>query len=188
MDKDAFEDRRRSLEEAFFRKENLHVLESLRGKRQREAAVRALREASGILDEHLLGLFVGVGIDAPSLAALSLVPLVWVAWADRGMDRGEREALLEAAAGEGIEKNTPAYTLLESWIDERPKPALFEAWTAYTQGVVRSLAKDAAELAKQDVAGRARRIAEATGGLLGLGSISNSEKEIIAKIESAFAA
>ncbi len=188
MDKSAFEDRRRSLEEAFFRKENARLLESLRGRREREAAVRTLREASGILDEHLLNLLVGVGIEAPAFAALSLAPLVWVAWADRGMDWGEREALLEAATREGIEKDSPAYDLLQNWLHERPQAALFEAWTAYTKGVVLGLAKNDTDLAKQDIAGRARRVAEATGGILGLGAISESEKEVLAKIESAFAA
>ena len=43
------------------------------------------------------------------MTALALIPLVEVAWADESMDDREKEAILAAAADEGLDEQDPSY-------------------------------------------------------------------------------
>ena len=69
------------------------------------------------------------------MAALALVPLVEVAWADGQLDRKERGAILERAKESGIGAGSMEHALLEAWLDRRPDPKLLTAWTHLVRGV-----------------------------------------------------
>jgi hypothetical protein len=79
------------------------------------------------------------------------------------------------------------YALLKEWLRQRPPPTLLEAWQHYVQGLCATLSpRERAEL-KDDLLSRARSVAEATGGFLGLTSrVSREERAIIEKMEAAF--
>jgi hypothetical protein len=68
----------RTLEDAFFTKENARLLEQLKGKQKREA----LREMVKVEDETFLDRLIELGIGPETVLALTLVPLIAVAWAD----------------------------------------------------------------------------------------------------------
>lgn len=68
----------------------------------------------------MLDKLAGLNIPSETLAAISLVPLVMVAWADGGIDQKERAAVLSAAAEEGLAKGGASYELLGEWLAERP--------------------------------------------------------------------
>ena len=54
-----------------------------------------------VADDAVLEKLANFGMDASTLAALSLAPLVLVAWADGEVDAKERDAVLAAAAEVG---------------------------------------------------------------------------------------
>src|SRR5713226_8693532 len=93
MTDELFGDRRKALEEAFFAKQNERVKQQLRAKQEGQARREALAAASGIRDEGVLDKLVSLGLGAETLAVLSLVPLVEVAWADGTIDAKERAAI-----------------------------------------------------------------------------------------------
>jgi len=62
-----------------------------------------------------------------------------VAWADGAIQDHERDAILQAAADEGIKVDSANYRLLEGWLDERPQPTLLEAWRDYAMAIARDL-------------------------------------------------
>jgi hypothetical protein len=70
--------------------------------------------ASGITDDALLDKLVALNLHGETLAALSLDPLVMVAWADGHIDKGERIALLSAASGGGCTKTKRVINCLNS--------------------------------------------------------------------------
>ena len=80
MSSNILNDRRNSLEEAFFAKHNRDLQKRLHEKVERENAIAQLRSASTIDDEKILGELVELGISGDTFAALGLVPLVQVAW------------------------------------------------------------------------------------------------------------
>jgi hypothetical protein len=181
-------DRKRALEGEFFRKREQAILERLRATRDKEQARQALAEASGLADEAVLERVLELGIDPGTFLALELVPVVEVAWADGHLDDREKQAVIVGLEASGIGSGTPAGALVESWLQTRPRAALLEAWTAYMTAVCAQLSAEQRETLRSSILGRARAVAEAAGGFLGLGSrVSRAEEGMLARLERAFA-
>ena len=177
-------DRGRSLEDEFFRREDKRLMERLSESRAAEATREALGKASGITKPAVLDKLVELGIRAETVAALSIVPLVEVAWADGALDAKERRAVVERA---GVPRDSAEGALLEAWLDRRPDPKLLLAWTHLVQAMAEQLGPEEAARLKTGLLERARAVAAAAGGLFGVGSkISASEKAMLAKLEAAF--
>ncbi|HEU5056268.1 MAG TPA: hypothetical protein VFU21_07075 [Kofleriaceae bacterium] len=186
MSDDFLGDRRMALEEAFFRKQNEKQLAELRAELAAKKSKEELRTASGVTDEAALERLVALGVSGQTLAALSLVPLIHVAWADGKMDEREREAVLMAATGKGIDAGSATYKLLEGWLKQKPDPVLFDAWRAYINELSSSLVAGQRGLLKSQILAFAQTVAESAGGFLGMKSVSAAEKAALAEIEAAF--
>lgn len=181
------DDRREALEEAFFRKQNDALLARLREREEREHQREDLAEAMAYHDEALLDRLLDVGLRAETWLAVSLVPMVEVAWADREVAAAERDVILEAAAEQGVGPETDARALLEQWLEERPPPRLREAWKAYVSAVKQSVDAEGLETFHEDTFTRARAVATATNHVLGFGrAITNAEEQVLEDLESAF--
>jgi hypothetical protein len=188
MSEEFLGDRRKALEEEFFAKQNQQLLRQLRETKATEAQKEALAAVSGITDAAVLEQLVALDVSSETLAALSLVPLVEVAWADGRLDAKEQSALLAAAEQGGLSKDNPSYQLFEAWLRERPSPKLLATWKAYVAILSSALDVPAKQALKQDLLGRARSVAEAAGGFLGLGKrISSAEQAVLTELEQAFA-
>jgi YD repeat-containing protein len=187
MAEDFLGDRKKALEESFFAKENAKLVARLKAERASRAASEALAAASGIRDAAILEKLVGLSLGPDTWLAISLVPLVEVAWADGSIDANERQAVLGAAAQHGIQSGTPAASLLESWLTTRPGPEVLRTWGEYTVAVCAKLDAPQRQALATDILGRARAVAESTGGILGLGNkVSDAEARVLAELEKAF--
>jgi uncharacterized tellurite resistance protein B-like protein len=187
MSHDFLADRRKSLEEAFFAKQDSKLVAQLRQERERSLAIAALRGASSIEDPDLLGRLVDLGIDARSWTALALVPLVEVAWADGSVEPKERDAIVAMAREHGVVAGSPGDALLENLLTKRPEPSVFAAWGGYVTDLAANLTADERAAMRARLVERARKVARAAGGLLGIASISEAEKRVIAALEKPFA-
>lgn len=187
MSHDALQDRRKSLEEAFFAKQDAKLIAQLRADREKKLGIAALKSASRIEDPELLARLVDLGIDARSWTALALMPLVEVAWADGSVEPKERKAILAAAREHGVEPGSPGEALLESFLTTRPGPSVFAAWGGYVTELVANLSAEEREAMRARLVERARKVAKAAGGMLGIASISDAEKRVIAALEKPFA-
>lgn len=185
MSKIELEDRGRSLEDAFFRKEQAKQLETLRATRERGEAIDALRAASGVSDDAVLGSLIDLGVSAATLGAFALLPLAHVAWADGELDDKEREAILQAAREMGIAEGSPAHGFLSDLLEARPAAALMDTWEAFVTTLREQAGSDAFAAIAGNVADRARSVAKAAGGILGIGAISQAESDALARIEAA---
>lgn len=175
------------LEEEFFAKRNQEKLQALREKLAAEARVAELAAATGIHNEEVLAQLHELDIGPGTFAAIALVPLIEVAWADGKLDDAERAAVLKAAIAEGVDPDGPAHTLLDSWLASRPGPPLRAAWFAYVRAFCGRLSSEARRELQNTVLGNARSVAEATGGFLGLGNkISPMEEQVLNDLRGAF--
>ncbi len=180
-------ERRQALEEEFFRRREQALIEKLREQEQRRQLREALAEASGIQDAATLDRLIDAGIQPRTLAPLALVPLVEVAWADGSIAAREREAIVRAAEAAGLHKGSAGYGLLESWLEEKPEPKLRQLWEEYVRALSQSLDPQARQRLRDEVMGRARAVAEAAGGFLGLGpKVSAAEEAVLRELAQAF--
>ena len=180
---------RRALEEAFFAEHNEKLRQRLIEADRLNSRKAALSAASGITDEAVLARIMALDIGPEALVALSLVPLLLVAWADGALDEDERAAILKAAEEAKIGRAGPAHELLAGWLQRPPPAALFETWSGYIHAVTARLdGPQRAEL-RTHLLGTVRAVAEASGGFLGLGrKVSSAEAAMLARLEGAFAA
>ena len=112
MSEVTLEERGRALENQFYDKENQDKLAAMKDKLDTQRSKDELRKASGMSDDAVLDRLVALGLRANTIAALSLVPLIQVAWADGEIQDNERTAILQGAHGKGLEQGTAGYELL----------------------------------------------------------------------------
>lgn len=180
---DTLHERGRALEDLFFAERDRKLIQALRDAADRDQAAMDIGSATGVADTSVLQTVAALGVTAETLAAFSLVPLLQVAWSDTVLDASERDAILVEAVAGGVFRGSAAYALLEGWLTRAPEPKLFDAWKAYHQALLPKLSVDDRAKLKADLIEKARRIARASGGLFGLGSVSADEREALRKLE-----
>lgn len=176
----------RDLEAEFFAQKDRVLIEKLKQMKQMEETKQALSEVSGITNDRVLQKLVDLHIHVETVAALAAVPLIEVAWADGSIDDKEREAVLLAADRSGIKKGNVEYTLIERWLNHKPGAHLLEAWVHYIEGLCEQLSAEEKDSLKKELLENTRMVAEASGGILGMGKISRAETEMLRNLESAF--
>ena len=189
MEQNPLEERKNSLEEEFFRKQNADAIARLRTAQDRTQAREAMAATSGISDTAVLDRLIDNGLNPASLAALALVPLVAVAWADRKVEDKERRAVLEAAARAGLAPGTAEHELLDSWLRQSPPPSLLATWAEYARALASNMeAGDRLEF-RDTLLARVEAVATAAGGgFAGRGSkVSDAEQAILRSVEEALA-
>jgi len=183
---DAFGDRRKSLEEAFFKDKDKQLMEKMRLELSALEEKKQLAHVSGIVEERVLDNLVKAGVTAETLAAVSLIPMVEIAWVDGSVTPEERDAVLNAAAAQGVKPDTASYEILRAWLKERPDSHVIAAWKDYVREASRLMPKDTVAAMKKAMIDRATRVAEAAGGFLGMATISKSERAAIDEFAKAF--
>jgi hypothetical protein len=172
-------DRRKALEEQFFTKHNEELRQQLRKSQEKQASRDALARVAGDAHAEVLDKLVELGISPETWAALEIAPLVEVAWANAQVEAKERSAVLAAAEATGITAGSPSHQLLEDWLTHRPDGRLLAAWGEYIVGLCADLDAAQKDALRDEILGRARSVAEAAGGFLGLGSKISREEEIV---------
>ena len=170
----------RTLEDAFFTKENARLLEQLKEKQKREA----LREVVQIKDETFVDRLIELGIGPETVLALTLVPLIAVAWADGTLDSRERDAIIKAAEEKGVSPETAGHQLLETWLSRRPEQELFSSWKQYVRGIWETFTDEERQRMRKRTLDWALAVAEASGGFLGvISKVSPAERVVIEELE-----
>jgi len=187
MSEVTLEERGRALENQFYEKENQEKLAAMKEKLDGQQDKDDLRKASGMTDEAVLDKLVALGLRTNTIAALSLVPLIQVAWADGSIQDNERTAILQGAHGKGLEQGTDGYELLQTWLAKKPDEELFVAWEAYIKALAAQLNDEQNRLLKNQIVGFAKMVAASAGGILGFAKVSKDEEKVLHRIEAAFA-
>jgi hypothetical protein len=182
MDKDAFKERERGLEEGYFRAQDARLLEKLREDARLEEIVLALAEHLQVNDPELLRRVIALGVTLDTGPAFLLAPLVQVAWAEGNVTDRERETVLRLAAARGVESGSPAHTQLLKWLQERPPDALFDTAMEVIRGGLTLLPPEQRDERLKHIVQACQEVAQASGGLakvLGLGSGISGEEEAL---------
>jgi hypothetical protein len=176
----------KTLEDRFFFAENLVLKEQLARLKRVDESVEALSKVSGIVNKAVLKELVALDIRPEMLAALCLVPIIEVAWADGIIDNNEVKAVLNGAANHGFGED---HEILQEWLHRKPDAPLLTAWRTYMQGLCEILSKETLTALKADILEHTKLVAEASGGFLGLTNpISAEEQRLLNEIDAFFKA
>ncbi len=163
---------RKANEEEYFRKQNAALAEKIKARLEIEKA--------GIQDEALAAQLVEAGFDQDSIRALFIVPLIEIAWADHRVQDEEKDEIFKVLEMRGIEKTSKAYNLVSKWIIEGPKNTNYLHAKTLVEPLLGAVKKDADWILQAS-----RKVAEATGGLFGIGigsKTSLDEEKLIKRI------
>jgi tellurite resistance protein len=186
VERDDFNNAARKLEDAFFAKENARLLQQMRDRARQQERRAAMREVVRVGDDAFIDHLIELGLEPETVLALQLVPLAAIAWADGQIEPRERDAVLKAAAAHGVTADSVAGRLLDSWLMQRPGAELVDAWKRQMRALWPSLPPKEREEIRASAIDRARSVAEATGGFLGLTSrISPQEKAVLDELAQA---
>lgn len=186
MNSGGFEARRTALENVFFQNRDAQLVEKMRQELSKMEEKLKLGRVSGILKENVLMDLVQVGVRAETLLAMRLVPMIAVAWADRILSQEERAAILRAAAEVDIVPNTAAYGLLSAWLAQPPDERVVSAWREYVTEVARIMPAEALTELRERTVKLCQLVAKATGGVLGIKSVSAIEQATINEFVGAY--
>ena len=181
-DRDAFADRRRSLEEEYFRKREKELIEKMRLRAAAEAERRRMGEQTGVADEEVLQDLQALGYTAETVMLLHLVPLVQMAWAEGHVSDRERALIVEAARSRGIDAGSAADRQLSTWLTHRPSGEFFEKTLRAIGAILQGRPVEEREASQRDLLSYCTAIASASGGILGFRAVSDEERQVLARI------
>jgi DnaJ-domain-containing protein 1 len=178
----------KTLVDAIFHEKDQQLRKAFRERMEKMERRDQLAQVSGIHDEAVLDRLIELDIGPETLAALEVVPLVFVAWADGTVQAEERETIIAIAKAAGIQPHDDRYPLLEHWLKRRPGAEMIHAWKHYVKGLCQRLDSQEIERLQHELLDRAREVARATGGFLGFGDkMSPAERSALDELEQAFA-
>jgi hypothetical protein len=140
----------------------------------------------GFSSQQILSELQSAEITPKTLMAFSLFPSIYVAWSDGELAEKEKAAILKAAETVGVISGSPAFGLLKSWLNKKPTDELFGAWKEFVIAVRPALSENAFQELRDAATTRARDIAAAAGGFLGVFRISASEEKALVALEQVF--
>lgn len=177
----------KNLEDAFFAANDQKLIAQLQILKQLEENIESLSKVSGITNKSVLKKLVELNIRPETIAAISMVPVVEIAWADGKLDEKEKNAILGFSEQHFASKNEITRDLLIEWLNHKPPKEMLEAWLHYIKGLCENLSAEEKKSFKESFMSQAHSIAEASGGFLGLGNkISKEEASVLKNLEKAF--
>ncbi len=183
----SLDERMRRLEGKFFPSDDPDLAGKLRDMKQVRESRDALSHALGVRNDSVINQLVELDITPEVLAALMLIPFLEVAWADGNIDESGRAAVLACSERLGFPRGGVEYSLLEQWLQNRPDPKLFRAWSHCIEGICEQLTGKEVEALKASFLNHARAVALASGGERSTGSaVSLSGAQVLRSLEAAF--
>lgn len=187
MSNDLLGNRGKALEDAFMARHDSELRRRLAETPEARERKEAIAAITGISDTHVLDALNRLDISTKMLAAIALVPLVLVAWADGAVDDKERRAVMQAAAEVGLKQGGVGYDILDQMLAQPPEAALKASWEGYVAAVTEGMDHADRRAMMEPLLDRARRVAMASGGFLGFGAVvSGEEEKVLNSLSKAF--
>jgi hypothetical protein len=181
-DQDGVARRGRALEEEYFWKKDRELIEKIRQAAAAEEARKDLGRKAGLDDPQLLKELEELGFTPDTVGLLPLVPIVQMAWAEGGVTKAERDAILRLARSRGVQEGSAADRQLTEWLTNQPSEAVFSGARRLIRAMLDSGAAPAGALNADELVKYCEEIASASGGFLGIGRISAEEKALLSTI------
>jgi len=180
-------DRRRALEEEYFRGKDKELVERMRREQAAAAERRRLSEATGITDDLVLDQLQRAGFTADTAILLNLVPAIEVAWAEAPVPDAERDLILEAAQLQGVQSGSEAAKQLDAWLSRPPSKDVYEAALRAIIVMLNTQSGDAGAATRRSLIDLCTHVASGSGGVFGFGKVSSEERKVIERLVATLA-
>lgn len=174
--------------DSMFAAKNEELLAKLREQIKHDEELEALSKAIGIDDKQLVQRLMDLGITAHSMAALTMYPMVCVAYADGVLNLEERDLIMKMASEWNMKPGDPGFEVLNHWLVDGPTEDGFAVWKKYIQTVMTQMTPQQIADLKVSIMHRSNAVATAVGDVLGrFGNRTNKAEEArLAEIKSVF--
>ncbi len=174
--------------DSMFVAKNEELMEKLREQIKHDEQLEELSKAIGIEDKTLVQSLMDLGITAHSMAALTMYPMVCVAYADGVLNLEERDLIMKMASEWNMKPGDPGFEVLNHWLTQGPSEGGFEVWKKYIRTVTTQMTPQQIADLKLSIMNRSNAVATAVGDVLGrFGNRTNKAEEArLAEIEAAF--
>lgn len=174
--------------DSMFAAENEELLAKLREQIKHDEQLEELSKAIGIDDKDLVQSLMDLGITAHSMAALTMYPMVCVAYADSVLNLEERDLIMKMASEWNMKPGDPGFEVLNHWLVEGPTEDGFAVWKKYIQAVMAQMTPQQVADLKLSIMNRSNAVATAVGDVLGrFGNRTNkAEDALLTEIASVF--
>ena len=170
------------IENEYFGRKDRELVEKIRRSAAAAQARSDLGRVTGLDDPQLVQELQDLGFTVDTVALLPIVPVIEMAWAEGGITKAERELIVALVRSRGIESGSAADLQLTQWLTDRPAEAVFAGARRLTRAMLDSGSAQTADLKADDLVKYCAEIASASGGLLGIGRISASERSLLSRI------
>jgi len=151
-----------------------------------EGEKHAIVQATQLEDPELLSRLMEVGFRSETLSALELVPIAFVAWASGSVTDQERKVVMSSLEDFGLLVNETSNDRFQGWLKTRPDRELFLLWKDYITAKLSLVSSEFRKAIGIRLLKQASEVSMASGGLLGFGTICDSEQLILDEISEAF--
>jgi hypothetical protein len=177
---DPLSDRRRTQEEDYFQKKDRELVEKMRQQAKAEEQLRELGGRVGVTDPQLIHELAELGFTPETVKLLPLIPVLEMAWAEGGVTAPERKMVIDVARARGIEAGSVADGQLAEWLDRQPTEHVYQRARRLIAALFASGGRF--DLTPDDLLKYCEAIAEASGGIFGIGRVSSEERTTLARI------
>jgi hypothetical protein len=179
---DGITDEVRQREEEYFRRQDRELIERLRRAAADAELRKTLEHATGIHDAAQLEELQALGFTPQTLSLLPLVPVLQVAWAEGGISTAERTMIVNLARSREITAGSAADLQLQAWLDTRPSEDTFRKAVRLIGAMLDHPAGAERQVTADSLLKHCEEIAQASGGLFGIGRVSAEEKAALEQI------
>jgi hypothetical protein len=173
-------------EEHYFQERERALIEKLRQRAEQRATLLEMSARTGVVDEEVLTDLIALGYTPDTCMPLHLLPLVRIAWADGDVSNRERDLILDLACARGITRDSAAGRQLDEWLSHRPPATLFDVSMRAVVLLLQAAPSPERSAGERNLVSCCLAVAEASGGILGLGRVSREERETLTRIAAEF--
>jgi len=179
--------RGRTSEDEYFARRDRELVETNRRKEADAAELRRLGQALGLSDEELLARLREAGLGPSHVAIVRVLPALEVAWSDGAVGKAEGELVKDLLRrhSDGQQPSAEAIVMLDDFLLTRPPDRLFEGARRAAHVAVSTAGEGQGRDLATRIVAEARAVAEAAGGMLGLGTVSTPERRALDALAAA---
>ncbi len=166
----------------YFYQKDRELIEKMRKAAANEKARSEMAGRIRINEPGLISDLQELGFTPETVRVLPLMPIVQLAWAEGGVSPAERTLLVSLARNRGIDEGSPADQLLADWMARAPSPEIFSNAMRLIRAMLANAAPGPDMISADDIIRYCELIAEASGGIFGIGKVSAEERATLAQI------